>query len=107
MPDFRRAGPALELAAELQELRARCERIGDTLAGLALLFAVVAALTIGGGVWLDAPLFGMSAAFALAAALAFAFAARALARARHAAAPLLASEPPALPRPQPRLHRAA
>ena len=107
MPEFRRARPALELAAEFDDLRGSCERVGDALMGLALLFSAVGALAIGGGFWLDAPLFGMCGGFALAAALAFAFAARALARSRRAAAPAFMSEPAALPRPRAGLRKAA
>ena len=106
MSDLRRTRPALELAADLRQIRGESERIGDIMAGMALLFAAVAALAIGAGAWLDAPLFGVSAGFAAAAALAFGFAARMLARARRAQAPV-PGETSALPRRRAGLRKAA
>jgi hypothetical protein len=73
------------LGAELDTLRADCERLGDTCTGAALLFAAAAAVVMFGGLWTGEPLFTVSFAFALSAAVAFAFGARAMAHAVHAA----------------------
>jgi hypothetical protein len=71
-----------ELSSDLEGLRSTCERLGDTFAGLSLLFAAVAVVVIAAGVWARAPVFAMSAGFALTASLAFAVSAPALAKAR-------------------------
>jgi hypothetical protein len=68
------------LSFEVQRLRSDSERLVDLFAGLALLFAAVGGLVLGAGAWLQAPVFGFSAGFALVAALAFGLAARAVGR---------------------------
>jgi hypothetical protein len=72
MQDFPRHRKVADLVDDFDALRARCERLGDRLTGLAVLFAAAAVLTLAGGVWDRAPLFAFSSGFALAAAAAFA-----------------------------------
>ena len=79
------------LAADLDDLRTGCERLGDTFRGVAILFGAVAALVMVGGIWTSEPLFTVSSAFALTAAGAFAFGARALSLAVRASPRILAS----------------
>ncbi len=67
-----------KLSQELALVRSDCERVGDMFTGLAILFAAVGALVVGGGVWLHAPAFVLCAALAFASALAFSISARSL-----------------------------
>ncbi len=72
MQDFARHRRVADLIDGFDDLRARCERLGDRLTGLAALFAAAAAITLAVGVWTRSPLFAVSAGFALAAAGGFA-----------------------------------
>jgi hypothetical protein len=68
------------LTQERDNLTRQTERITDLFLGLTVLFGCVGALILCAGVWLQAPIFSLSAAFALSAAIAFAFASRRMAR---------------------------
>jgi hypothetical protein len=85
MQDIPRHRKLSELIHDFEDSRARCERVSDELAGLAVLFAVAAALTLSVGVWAPAPLLAVSGGFALAATVGFAAAAHAAAAASRAA----------------------
>ena len=65
---------------ERDNLTRQTERITDLFLGLTVLFGCVGALILGAGVWLQAPIFTLSAAFALSASVAFAFSSRRMAR---------------------------
>jgi hypothetical protein len=84
MPALRCNRQTADLEAELAGLRAHYERLSDTFAGIALLFAAAAALVLFGGWWTREPLFAVSCGFALAGAVAFAVLARAMSKARRA-----------------------
>jgi hypothetical protein len=71
MPSVKAARDVSSLINDFEELRSRCERMTDLLAGLTVLFTSVAALVLVVGFRLNAPLFAVSAAFAFAAALGF------------------------------------
>jgi hypothetical protein len=77
-----RSRQVFELSSELQAMRSASARLGETFAGLSLLFASIAVLVVAAGVWERAPVFAMSAGFALTASLAFAASVQALAKAR-------------------------
>jgi hypothetical protein len=68
------------LMHEREGMRRQTERISDTFLGLTILFSCVGALILGAGMWLHAPIFTLSAAFAFAAAVAFALSSRRIAR---------------------------
>ncbi len=70
-----------ELSSDLETLRMSCERVGDAFVGLSVLFGGVAVLVAAVAVWAHAPIFAMSAGFALAASLAFAVSVRELGKA--------------------------
>jgi hypothetical protein len=92
MPIHTSARP--ELAADLDTLRADCERLGDTFTGAALLFGAAAAVVMFGGLWTGEPLFTISFAFALTAAVAFGIGARAMAQAARAAPRIVTVQAP-------------
>jgi hypothetical protein len=68
------------LTQERDNLTRQTERITDLFLGLTVLFGCVGTLVLGAGLWLQAPIFTLSAAFALSAAVAFGFASRRMAR---------------------------
>jgi hypothetical protein len=82
------------LAADLDAVRADCERLCDTFAGAALLFGVAAAVVALGGLWIGEPLFTVSFAFALTAAVAFGIGARTMAQAAKAAPRIVEARAP-------------
>ena len=83
------------LTDDLVNMRSDVERMRDLFLGLALLFAAVGALVLGAGLWLQAPVFAFSAAFAVTAALAFAISAGTLGRRRASAQFSMIGAPPA------------
>lgn len=85
MQDFPRHRKVVDFIDDFDALRAQCERLGDQLNGLAVLFVAAATLTLAGGLWDHAPLFAVSAGFALAAAAALAASAHVALRASRAA----------------------
>jgi hypothetical protein len=95
MQDFPRHRRVAELIDDFDDLRAKCEKLGDRLTGLAILFAAAAALALGGGLWDRSPLFAVSSGFALAAAAAHAAlqASRSAPRVRRVSAPVRFEQP--------------
>ena len=85
MQDFRGQRRLADLVDDFDGLRARCERLADQMTGFSALFGVAAALVLTAGIWSHAPLFAVSAGFAIAAAAALAAAAHAAAAAAKAA----------------------
>ncbi len=100
MPDLQRIRQTAEIAVELDAQRVRCERVGDTFAGLAMLFSATAALILFGGWWTGEPLVMVSFAFALAPAVAFAFLARTMTLVGQAT-PRIVTAPATVATPQP------
>ncbi len=84
MPTLANTRQIGDLAAQFDVQRLKCERLGDTLAGIAILFAAAAALVLFAGWWTREPLLMASFGFAMAAAVGFAISARAISRARRA-----------------------
>ena len=97
MHDIQRHRKVTELIDDFDGLRTQCERIGDRMRGMALLFGVVAALVTAAGLWSRTPLFALSAGFSLSAAVGFALAAHALAAANRAAPRVRRAYVPAAP----------
>ena len=85
MQDVQRHRKVSELIDDFDGLRTQCERIGDRMRGLSVLFGVSAALAVAAGLWSGAPQFAVGAGFSLSAALAFALSAHALVAANRAA----------------------
>ena len=101
MQDVQRHRKVAELIEEFDGLRTQCERIGDRMRAMAVLFGAAAALVVAAGILSGAPLFALSAGFSLSAAVAFALSAHALAaanrappRVRRAYVPAARVEPP-------------
>jgi hypothetical protein len=82
------------LAADLDAVRADCERLSDTFAGATLLFSAAAAVVAFGGLWMGEPLFTVSFAFALTAAVAFGIGARTMSQAAKAAPRIVEARAP-------------
>jgi predicted permease len=68
------------LTQERDNLTRQTERITDLFLGLTVLLGCVGTLILAAGFYLQAPIFTLSAAFALSAAVAFAFSSRRMAR---------------------------
>jgi len=80
MPAYAQFPEYYSLTQERDSLHRQTERITDLFLGLTILFGSVGALILGAGFYLHAPIFTLSAAFAVAAAVAFALSSRRMAR---------------------------